>query len=213
MVAGFNPAGQISQFAAGFPIGVAGGAGYGFGIRYGFEKLFAAFNQQGAGGAFSLLNSDLSELLNNIEAIGSGIVDEIVPNPKPVDPPSPNPVSALPFVPPTENIDQGASIVPDVQPNIDEKTIAYSFANPITSKLEHVKRTAKNFFDHQTMLRFIWSRHKHFQSKAQRDARKGNGASAKKNRKMSSRYLLEFHSYFDAIKEVYHKTPKVQGFN
>jgi hypothetical protein len=64
----------LSQILAGFPIGLAGGAGYGFGIRYGFENLKSSFDNQGVGGAVNSLSRDLGTLLQEIfSAAQSGI--------------------------------------------------------------------------------------------------------------------------------------------
>lgn len=59
-------ASQLSALAGGLPVGIAGGAGYGFGIRYGFEQLFPAFQEGGVQGAIHKINSDLEELVSNI---------------------------------------------------------------------------------------------------------------------------------------------------
>lgn len=62
--------GALTSIAAGLPIGLAGGAGYGFGIRYGFEELFPEFTQNGAIGAAGKIASDLGELVQNIFNLG-----------------------------------------------------------------------------------------------------------------------------------------------
>jgi hypothetical protein len=57
---------QLSALAGAAPMGIAGGLGYGFGIRYGFEKLFPAFQEGGVQQAIGLLQSDISELISSI---------------------------------------------------------------------------------------------------------------------------------------------------
>lgn len=64
-LAGAAGIGSLTSMASGFPIGAAGGAGYGFGIRYGFEKLFPAF-QSGVGQAINLVSGDFKELMDKL---------------------------------------------------------------------------------------------------------------------------------------------------
>ncbi len=67
--------------------GIAGGLGYGFGIRYGFERIFPAFQQGGTQRAIKTAASDIASLLGG-GATGQEETDTFLGN-LPRDPQTP----------------------------------------------------------------------------------------------------------------------------
>jgi hypothetical protein len=155
-----NGISSITQMLSGFPIGLAGGAGYGFGIRYGFEKMFESFRTDGPQGVIRNVLDDLSELIgpsfpnpdvappsNNPPSPPPPIqrpVIEDIPTPPPVDEPfTPGPQG--PQLPPV----QGPSIPNPAPPSLPTKpTIFYNvewFEIPISGKPPKVKNFRGGF--------------------------------------------------------------------
>ncbi len=57
---------SYAAIAGGIGTGLVGGLGYGFGLRYGYERAFPAFQQGGPKGAAGVIGDDLKTLMSYI---------------------------------------------------------------------------------------------------------------------------------------------------